>query len=134
MMNSRGEVVIGHFGDLLQYFRETFGERMHRQHPELPNMSLVKMSATALIKNLNDAGYEIRQSTYNEIETGNTLPRLSNEFINAVCACLDITDPADRQALVQQLAFDVVKRRVSEDIARRTIALKLPAGTKSVYA
>jgi hypothetical protein len=123
--------VIRHFGDLLKFFRETFGERMHRQHPELPNMSLIKMSATALIANLNAAGYDISQSTYNEIEQGNTLPRLSNEFITALCECLDIKDPTERQALVQQLAFDVVRKRVGKHIACQTITVQLPPGTVS---
>lgn len=108
------------FGDMLRYFRNTYGDRMHQRNALMPRG--VKLPATGLVECLNEHGYEISQSTYSEIESGATFPRYSGKFINTVCTCLGLeSGKQEWKALSQQLVFDVVRDRFGEQIAQLAV-------------
>lgn len=116
------------FGDMLRYYRNNYGDRMHLRNALIPRG--IKLPANGLVDCLNDHGYEISQSTYSEIESGATFPRYSGRFINAVCTCLGLEiGKQEWKALSQQLVFDVVSERFGPEIAR--LAVNVNAINKS---
>lgn len=105
-----------HFGLMLKYLRESYGDRMHERNVFVPRG--VKLSAAGLVDGLNDANYKIVASTYSYIEAGETQPRHGPEFIRAVCTCLSLDiGGAEWKALCRQLAYDVVRERLDQQFA-----------------
>lgn len=107
-----------HFGDLLKIFREAYGDRLRRQNPGMPRL---KLTATALVRCLNDHDYVISGPTYTEIESGANIPKRPDDFLRIASTCLGL-EAAERDALRQQLSFDVVRGRAGLAIARATVA------------
>lgn len=112
------------FGALLRFYRETYGERMQRRDPTMPR---VKLTALALIECLRKRGYSITSGTLSEIEAGSNIPRDPKAFIDAVSLCLGLEiEGEDWRALVQFLAYDIVRARVGPEVAELTVKRALP--------
>lgn len=107
------------FGPLLRHYRETFAERMRSRIPTLPR---IKLTALALVECMRKGGYAITTVTLSEIESGANLPRDGRAFFDAVTPCLAIEkESAEWRALIQCLAFDLVRARAGIDVANTTV-------------
>ena len=105
-----------HFGEMVKYFRDTFGDRWHEVDPRMPRG--VKLSAAGLVASLNDEKYQISPSTLSEIESGASIPQRGGDFIKAVCTVLGLeVEGPEWLALNRQLAYDVVYARLGKEIA-----------------
>lgn len=113
------------FGLQLRAFRETYSERVAQRNPRTPQEAPVprmRLSALALIDCLSKSGYPITSGAYSEIESGNSIPRDVQAFLEAVSSCLQLTND-ERQILVSTLGYDLVFPRLGEQagvILRRT--------------
>ena len=117
------------FGAMLRYFRNTYGDRMHKRNALIARG--VKLPAIGLGECLNEHGYEIGQSTYSEIESGVTYPRYSGRFLETVCTCLGLEiGKQEWRALSQQLVFEVVAERFGQRIAQ--LAVNMNAINKGI--
>jgi hypothetical protein len=129
-VNHDSVTTISHFGHLVQFLRTTIGQRLQSMHPELPNLRNITLSSTGLIACLKESGYDLGQSTLTEIEKGRMLPGEPDLLIPKLCGCLGIKLGSDEhQALIQQLAFDIVSRRAGKTIALAAIRRKQLKGT-----
>ena len=109
-----------HFGAMLRDYRESFGDRAHERDPRIPRG--VKLSAAGLVDSLGDANYPISPSTLSEIESGTSITLRGGEFIKAVCEVLYLDVPGPEwRALTLQLARDVVRARLGQEIANLAI-------------
>ena len=105
-----------HVGVLLYHLRVTYGERVARLNPGNP-IARVKLSQDELVTWLNQAGYPIGPGSYSDLEAGKTLPRDAHGFFNTIVECLELNED-ERQELLYQLGFDVLKQRIGEQEAR----------------
>lgn len=90
-----------------------------RGGPETPAPRL-RLSAQALIACMADMGFTISSGAFSEIESGVNLPRDPARFLDAVSVCLKLS-PADRQALVEQLAYDILRAKLGDELAQRVV-------------
>jgi hypothetical protein len=101
-----------YFGRQLRALRETYVERTGRGSASGP-MLRTRVSALALIQCLEQAGYPISSGAFSEIENGLSIPRDAPQFVESVCACLQVTKD-DKQDLIDRLAYDVLYARLGE--------------------
>lgn len=110
------------FGAQLRAFRENHWERTAQKELHGAPAPRMRLSALSLIDCLGKAGYPITSGAYSEIESGNSIPRDVNGFLDAVSSCLQLTDD-EKQTLISTLGYDLVAPRLGDQagvILRRT--------------
>ena len=110
------------FGAQLRAFRETYWERTAAQDPRGAPAPRMRLSALSLIDCLSKAGYKITSGAYSEIESGNSVPRETKGFLDAVSGCLKLSDD-EKQTLIATLGYELVAPRLgpqADVILRRT--------------
>ncbi|WIG59048.1 MAG: hypothetical protein OJF49_001795 [Ktedonobacterales bacterium] len=115
------------FGELLRYLRVTYGERTGQNRPGAPKITLTALS---LIDCLTDCGYpSMTSGSYSLLESGKTLPKDPEIFLDAISQCLAI-GPADkyRVLLRQQYAYDLLARHAGPELA----AAMVPRGAEAL--
>jgi hypothetical protein len=98
-----------YFGQRLRELRETFGERTAGRGAT----DRRRMTAGTLLECMRQAGHSISLAAFSEIENGLTFPRDTSAFIDAVAACLQLTDDETRD-LEAALAHDLIYARLGE--------------------
>ena len=105
-----------HFGEALRHYRETYQDRIRQTNPDMPR---IRITALALIDCMDRKGYSISSGAYSEIEAGISIPKDPKAFIAAAASCLAIAEgSADWEALLLQLAFDVLAKKLGEELAQ----------------
>ena len=105
------------FGELLRFYRESYGDRMGLNRPGQPKMEL---KAQALINCLFEHGVRISAPSFSEIEKGVSLPREAQAFFDAASICLAL-DPGESEALLLALSRDILTNRLSSETAHKVI-------------
>src|SRR5262249_43432399 len=105
------------FGDALRYYREHMAERLQQYVPgRLPAMQL---TAKEVVASMRQAGVEISQAAYSDIEQGLYLPKDPGGFLRAGVSCLGIEENSlELRTLMDHLAIDVLKQKLGADAAR----------------
>ncbi len=107
-----------HFGEALRFYRETYQQRISRNNPSMPEMPSIRITALALIECMDRKGYSIASGAYSEIESGISIPKDPQAFLEAACRCLAIEDGSDEwRALVRQLGYDIVQKKLGSEYA-----------------
>jgi len=108
-----------HFGEALRYYRETYQERISRNNPDMPEMPRIRITALSLIGCMDRKGYSISSGAYSEIEAGISIPKDPRAFLEAATKCLAIEENSDEwRALVQQLGYDIVAKKLGDEYTR----------------
>ena len=109
------------FGEAVRYFRTTMSDRLRRVMPGIGEMH---MTNQAVVNCLTASGYDISQSTFSELETGRSLPRDPDQFLDKLCPCLAIErNSLPYWLLRQQLGYDLVKQRLGESAAAALVIM-----------
>ncbi len=104
-----------HFGESLRYYRETYQERTNKNNPDMPR---IRITALSLIGCMERRGYPISSGAYSEIESGISIPKDPRAFLEAAAKCLAIEEGSDDwRALVQQLGYDIVAKKLGPEYA-----------------
>lgn len=104
-----------HFGEGLRYYRETYRERTNKHDPGMPRFEVTQLS---LIGCMDRRGYPISSGAYSEIESGISIPKDPRAFLEAAAKCLAIEEGSDDwRALVQQLGYDIVAKKLGPEYA-----------------
>ena len=107
-----------HFGEALRYYRETYQERISKNNPAMPDMPRIRITALSLIGCMDRKGYSISSGAYSEIEAGISIPKDPRAFLEAATKCLAIEESSDDwRALVQQLGYDIVAKKLGPEYA-----------------
>jgi hypothetical protein len=105
------------FGELLRFYRESYGDRAGLNRPGQPR---IELKAQALINCLLEHGVRISAPSFSEIEKGVSLPREAQAFYDAVSICLAL-NPSESEALLLALSRDILTNRLSSETAHRVI-------------
>jgi hypothetical protein len=108
------------FGEVLRYLRKEYYPEHVINLP--PGATKMQVTATSLVECLTKHGYSMSTGAFSALESGATLPREPDQFLDALARCLpmDREDPV-WQALVHQLAYDVIRRELGEPWASYVI-------------
>jgi transcriptional regulator with XRE-family HTH domain len=117
------------FGQLLRALRASHCLRASGGDGAKPRH---RPSASALVARLQKAGYPLSGATYSEIENGLSFPRDAAAFIDAVAACLGLSED-EKRSLQTALAYDVVYTRLGE-YARLVLSPAGAAAARSQHA
>lgn len=101
-----------YFGRRLRQLRENYSERIYAHTPasERPRMR-PRITALALVECMQNSGTQISQAAFSDIENGINVPRDGGAFLEAITACLQLTDEEVRD-LEMRLAHDILYPRL----------------------
>jgi hypothetical protein len=114
---SRHAAPVPRFGDLLRALREAYPERVGRKRPGTA-VGHMKLSAVGLIRCMERHGYVISPAAFSEIENNESIPKEPKGFLDAVVACLELSDDEIRD-LTDILIHDIIRSKLGEEITQR---------------
>lgn len=114
------------FGAALRYYREHIADRLRPLAPgRLPD---IQLTAKEVVSCMREAGYQISQPAFSDIEQGLYLPKDPAEFLEAVVPCLALEQGSPEYLnLMDHMVREVLKTRLKpEDLDDYWLAIRAP--------
>lgn len=118
-----------HLGELLVHLRETYPERRGLVAPGSPQM---RLTAKALARCLNEAGYSMTSGSYSMLEQGKSLPKNPRLFFETLEHCLALDSASDDARRLRELYLLDYSARALEP--RYTVQINVTAVSGIVLA